>query len=60
MAALTLPEDEMVLFRIREPALGDPVEVTLAKVGDVRWVAAKAFTVAFDVGEKDGERRSER
>jgi hypothetical protein len=54
--SLTLGEDEVVLSRVHELALGDPVEVTLDKVGDVRWMTAKAVTVAVQNGEKEGRK----
>lgn len=52
--SLALGEDEVILSRCHELALGDPVNVTLEKVGDVKWMTAKAVLVAVSGGERPG------
>jgi hypothetical protein len=46
--SLSINEDEVVLSRIHQLALGDPVQVDLERLDgkDVKWMTAKAVTIS--------------
>jgi hypothetical protein len=54
--SLSINEDEVVLSRIHQLALGDPVQVDLERLDgkDVKWMTAKAVTISVQASGSKG------